>query len=241
MTANTVEKRLSGIMGLDANTIGPQAVANAVKQRMAACGLTKENDYLKHLNTAPAELSAPAETSAPAELSAPAKTSAPAETSAPDELQALIETIVVPETWFFRDREPFIFLAQYVNATWLAAHPHDRLQVLSVPCSSGEEPYSIAMTLQSVGLRPARYRIDAMDISPALLRKAKKGVYGPNSFRNSLLEHYKRYFKPEGTARIVSPEVRAGIRFIHGNIMGPPGFAAEQTYDIIFCRNLLIS
>lgn len=222
MTANIVEQWLSRVIGLDAHTLGPQAVANAVKQRMAACNLTEESDYLERLTTTPAD------------------TSAPAKLSASDELLALIEMIVVPETWFFRDREPFVFLAQYVNATWLAAHPHEQLQVLSVPCASGEEPYSIAMALQSVGLRPDRYRIDAVDINPALLRKAEQGVYGPNSFRGGLLANCERYFKLEGAARIVSPEVRAGIRFIHGNIMGPPEFVTEQTYDIIFCRNLLI-
>jgi chemotaxis protein methyltransferase WspC len=234
MAMNTVEKWLSEVIGLDAQSLGPQAVANAVKRRMAACGLTKESDYLARLRTALA------------------KSSAPAESSAPDELLALIEMIVVPETWFFRDREPFVFLAQYVSTTWLAAHPHDLLQVLSVPCSSGEEPYSIAMTLQSAGLRPvpttrlapptrpARYRIDAVDINPALLRKAAKGVYGPNSFRSGLLAHCERYFKLEGAARIVSPEARAGIRFVRANIMGSAEFAAEQTYDVIFCRNLLI-
>lgn len=222
MTANTIEQWLSKVIGLDAHTLGPQAVANAVKRRMAACNLTKESDYLARLNTAPANTSA--------------STNAPASA----ELLALIEMIVVPETWFFRDREPFVFLAQYVSATWLAAHPHERLQVLSVPCASGEEPYSIAMTLQSAGLPSARYRIDAVDINPVLLRKAEKGSYGPNSFRSGLLTHCERYFKTEGAARIVGPEVRAGIRFIHGNIMGPPEFAAEQTYDIVFCRNLLI-
>ncbi|MFA5043757.1 MAG: protein-glutamate O-methyltransferase CheR, partial [Kiritimatiellia bacterium] len=212
MATNIIEQWLSGAIGLDAHTLGPQTVANAVKRRMAACNLTKESDYLERLNTAP-------------DLA---------------ELLALIETIVVPETWFFRDREPFVFLAKYVSATWLAAHPHERLQVLSLPCASGEEPYSIAMTLQSAGLPPERYRIDAVDINPASLRKAEKGVYGPNSFRSGLLAHCERYFKIEGAARIVNPEVRAGIRFIQGNIMGAPEFAAEQTYDIVFCRNLLI-
>jgi len=234
MTANTVAQWLSGVIGLDAHTLGPQAVANAVKQRMAACKLTKESDYLERLKTSQAV------SPAAAESSAAAKSSAADELSASDELMALIELIVVPETWFFRDHEPFIFLAQYVTTTWLAAHPHDRLQVLSVPCASGEEPYSVAMTLQSAGLPPARYRIDAVDINSALLRKAEKGVYGPNSFRSGLLAHCERYFKLDGAARIVSPEARAGIRFIHGNIMRPAGFAAEQTYDIIFCRNLLI-
>ncbi|MFH1476552.1 MAG: CheR family methyltransferase [Verrucomicrobiota bacterium] len=216
MTVNTVEQWLSEAIGLDAHALGPQTVADAVKRRMTACGLTKESDYLKRLAMKPAK------------------------SSGPDELPALIEMITVPETWFFRDREPFIFLARHVHATWLPAHPRDRLQILSAPCSSGEEPYSIAMALQSAGLTPARYRIDAVDLNPVLLRKAEKGVYGHNSFRSGLLTDCERYFKLEGVMRIVSPEIRAGIRFIHGNLMDPPAFAAEQKYDIIFCRNLLI-
>ena len=210
MTANTVKQWLSETIGLDVRSLGPHDVDDAVNRRMTACGLTEERDHLKRLDTTA------------------------------DEFHALIELIVVPETWFFRDREPFVFLAEYVCATWLPAHPHDRLQVLSVPCSSGEEPYSIAMSLQSVGFRPARYQIDAVDINPALLRKAEKGVYGLNSFRGGVLEQCECYFKIAGAARMVTPETRAGIRFIHGNIMGQPGFAAEQAYDIIFCRNLLI-
>ena len=96
------------------------------------------------------------------------------------------------------------------------------------------------MALQSAGLPPARYRIDAVDINPAALRKAEKGVYGPNSFRGGLPEHCERYFKSAGADRIVGPESRAGIRFVQSNIMRAPGFAAEHNYEIVFCRNLLI-
>ncbi len=210
MKAITVQQWLAGEIGLDASTLGPQAVANAVKRRMAALNLTKESDYLERLYTAPGER------------------------------PALIELIVVPETWFFRDREPFVFLAKHVKTTWLTALPKDRLRVLSVPCSSGEEPYSIAMTLLAAGLPPDRFGIDAVDINPAMLQKAAKGVYGPNSFRSGLLPDCERYFTSEGAARLVDPIVRDCIRFIQGNIMGTPDFAADQTYDVVFCRNLLI-
>jgi chemotaxis protein methyltransferase WspC len=96
------------------------------------------------------------------------------------------------------------------------------------------------MSLQSAGLPSLRYRIDAVDINPALLRKAEEGDYGANSFRGGLPAHSEHYFKHHGDRRTVSPEVRSGIRFIHGNVMNLPGSIAEQTYDIIFCRNLLI-
>jgi chemotaxis protein methyltransferase WspC len=210
MTAYTVESRLAATIGLDVHSVGLLALADAVKKRMATCGLTEEGAYLERLNTAP------------------------------DELAALIEMVVVPETWFFRDREPFAFLAQFVSEKWIASHPDDILKVLSIPSSSGEEPYSIAMTLQSAGLPPERYRIDAVDISSSLLRKAERGVYGANSFRSALPDHCERYFRREGTGRTVIPEARAGIRFIHGNIMTLPKVVTDQTYNIILCRNLLI-
>lgn len=210
MTAKTVEQLLAGVIGLHACTVGPQTVAEAVKRRMAACHLTKESDYMECLHKAPAELS------------------------------ALIEMIVVPETWFFRDREPFIFLAQHAQKTWRHTNLHTRLRILSIPCSSGEEPYSITMTLQNAGLSSVRYQVDAMDINPVALRKAQAGVYGSNSFRSGLLPNCERYFNTDGATRIVKPEARAGIRFIHGNIMNPPWGSMEQAYDIIFCRNLLI-
>ncbi|MEI7435406.1 MAG: CheR family methyltransferase [bacterium] len=210
MTASLLEKWLAAAIGLDAKSLGPHAVDDAMKRRMSVCGLTEESGYLERLKTAP------------------------------DELPALIELIVVPETWFFRDREPFVFLARHVVETWLAAHPVGLLRVLSVPCSSGEEPYSIAMTLQSAGIQSTRYRIDAVDINPVSLRKAETGAYGTNSFRSGLLANCERFFKSEGAVRIISPEARANIRFVQGNIMDPPRFAAEQTYDVVFCRNLLI-
>jgi chemotaxis protein methyltransferase WspC len=212
MTARTVEHWLATVIGLDVQTIGARVLADAVKRRMMFCGVQDEKGYLDRLN------------------------------SAPDECSALIEMMIVPETWFFRDREPFVFLNQFVGTTWLAAHPYPGavLKVLSVPCSSGEEPYSIAMTLQLAGLTPARYRMDAMDISCAMLHKAETGDYGANSFRGGLLAGSERYFKCADTTRTIRDEVRTGIRFIHGNIMNPPASILDQTYDVIFCRNLLI-
>jgi len=210
MMPNGMEQWLAGEIGLDVFSLGSHAVEDAVKQRMAACGLTVAAAYLERVNTDQ------------------------------EELQALIDAITVPETWFFRDREPFVFLANYVGATWLRAHPADRLHVLSIPCSTGEEPYSIAITLQEAGLLPDRYQIDAVDISRASLRKAQEGAYGRNSFRGAALDGCERYFKTEGAMCVVRPEVRTGVKFAQGNIMNLNVIAAKLHYDVIFCRNLLI-
>lgn len=210
MMPNAMAQWLAGEIGLDAITLGSQAVADAVKGRMDVCGLADEAEYRERVK------------------------------ADREERQALIETITVPETWFFRDRAPFVYMAHYATAVWRPAHPAERLDVLSIPCSTGEEPYSIAIVLQEAGFLPPHYRIDAVDISQSSLHKAQKAAYGRNSFRGAALDYCQRYFSTEGAAYVVRPEVREGIRFHHGNIMDPGIIADKPLYDIIFCRNLLI-
>jgi len=65
----------------------------------------------------------------------------------PGEWDLLVETVVVTETWFFREKEAFTCMVRLVVDEWLPAHPNRTLRILSVPCSTGEEPYSIAMAL----------------------------------------------------------------------------------------------
>ena len=103
------------------------------------------------------------------------------------ELEELIETVVIPETSFFRDKEPFVYLSQYVTTEWLKTNSNI-LRVLSVPCSTGEEPLSIAMTLLDSGLAPTQFRIDAVDISKRALLKATLAIYSKRSFRGGGLE-----------------------------------------------------
>src|SRR5688500_4592100 len=86
-------------------------------------------------------------------------------------LRDLIARVVVPETWSFRDEAPFDFLRQHAVA-WTRAHPGRVLRVLSAPCASGEEPYSIAMTLLEAGVTSDRFLIDAVDVSEPLLARA---------------------------------------------------------------------
>jgi chemotaxis methyl-accepting protein methylase len=80
--------------------------------------------------------------------------------------QRLIDVVVVGETWFFRDRGPFAYLARQAPKM-LQAAAGGVLNILSAPCSTGEEPYSIAMTLLAAGLPPASFRIEGVDISSA--------------------------------------------------------------------------
>jgi chemotaxis protein methyltransferase WspC len=70
------------------------------------------------------------------------------------------------------------------------------LRILSLPCSTGEEPYSIAMALLDAGIPGDRFRVDAIDISARALERARAAVYGDNAFRGQPLDFRDRYFTP---------------------------------------------
>ncbi|RXV69267.1 MCP methyltransferase [Burkholderia stabilis] len=155
-----------------------------------------------------------------------------------DERRALIELFVVPETWFFRDREAFATLAR-LAAERQAAVPGRMIRVLSAPCSTGEEPYSAAMALLDAGLDPASFAIDAIDLSARAIEQARLGCYGRNAFRGTATEFRARYFTPANDGWLLDECVRACVQFRHANLVDP-GADTGIRYDFVFCRNVLI-
>jgi len=160
--------------------------------------------------------------------------------SSPEEQQMLIDEIVVGETWFFRDWGPFAYLALQAQDLRKALAPGGMLKILSAPCSSGEEPYSIVMALLQAGLPPAAFSVDAADISAKVLNMARKGCYGRNAFRESLGEGYASYFTDTDQGRQVTDIVSRQVRFIRDNLAASPCLDGYGPYHIIFCRNFLI-
>ena len=201
---------LKQTMGLDASSVGTASIERAVQQRLAACGLKDAGAYLDRVR------------------------------ASTDEVQELIEEVIVPETWFFRDREAFTALARLVYEDWLRTHPEGVLRVLSLPCSTGEEPYSMAMALLDSGFPAERFRIDALDISARSLAHARSAVFGRNSFRGGDLEFRDRHFTPAGSGWQLATIVRRQVEFHQGNILDTYLRPGAETYDVIFCRNLLI-
>jgi chemotaxis protein methyltransferase WspC len=155
------------------------------------------------------------------------------------ELQALIDEVVVPETWFFREPQAFEMLAEFVCGEWLPAHAGGTLRVLSLPSSTGEEPYSIAMALLAAGMAADRFHVDGIDVSTRALERAVEGIYGRNSFRGSGPE-LGPFFTGEPGARRVIENVRRQVQFRSGNICVPGSLPGASAYDVVFCRNLLI-
>jgi chemotaxis protein methyltransferase WspC len=201
---------LERTMGLDVAVIGSSTIERAVDARLSACNLNDAEAYLKRVR------------------------------SSEIELLELIEAVVVPETWFFRQYEAFVALTAMIYKAWLPTHSTGVLRLLSLPCSTGEEPYSIAMALLDVGVPADRFQIDAVDISERALAIARLAEYGKNSFRGNNLGFRDRHFILTQGRWWLSDAARAQVRFQHGNIFSTAFLPGVEIYDVIFCRNMLI-
>jgi chemotaxis protein methyltransferase CheR len=155
-----------------------------------------------------------------------------------DRLPALVTN---NETYFFRETRQFEILIDHVLPERRAAAPSRPLRLLSAGCSSGEEPYSLAIALHNAGLPLAgkAWEIDACDLNPERIGRAREAIYEETSLRACDPEARRRYFTAEGGRFRLKDRYRAGLRFFQSNLLAP-GFALERPYDVILCRNLLI-
>ena len=209
-TCPEIEALLKRVIGLDANSTGATAVSMAVQARMKKRGIKELHTYVAILESSDAEL------------------------------QKLVEEVVVPETWFFRDLQPFVALAKWAVSDWYPSHPDGVLRLLSMPCSSGEEPFSIVMSLLDAGISPERFVVEAVDISGIALERAREGVFGQNSFRGSHLEFREKYFHQTSSGWKLSESVRNQVHFRQTNVLDPSFCSTGSIKDVIFCRNMLI-
>lgn len=154
--------------------------------------------------------------------------------------QAVVDEVIVPETWFFRHFEAFQFLATYVTEKWRPANLTRPFRVLCIPCASGEEPYSVVITLLGSGLDGSRIHIDAADISERLLARARLAVYGKTSFREKSRPSWEKYFVKCDEGWRVREEVTRLVHFEKANLLNLANFRHRAPYDAIFCRNALI-
>lgn len=155
------------------------------------------------------------------------------------ELNELIEEVTVNETWFFRDEAPFAALRDYATS-FFNKHKGHPLRLLSIPCSTGEEPYSMAITLIEAGIPPYSFAIDAVDINRRSLAIAQEGIYRKHSFRGPNAQQYESYFTATRDGYAVDKNIKNLVRFHRGNLIHLGRPLTATTYQVIFCRNLLI-
>jgi chemotaxis protein methyltransferase WspC len=169
---------------------------------------------------------------------------APAEYAArlavdPHEFGTLLGDLTVPETWFFRGGL-FTRLAALVAEAVRGREAPTRYRILSVACSTGEEPYSLAIALLEAGVSPDGWTIDALDLDARSVERARLGHFGELSFRQTDPALRRRYFRPAGRAWELDPTVRSLVRFRQANLFDPFVLAGEGPFDLVFCRNLFI-
>jgi chemotaxis protein methyltransferase WspC len=206
-SARDFEGLLQEMIGLSSASVGASVIRHALARRMAACAQPDLHAYWAYLQ------------------------------EHGEERQELIDCVVVPETWFFRDREAFGAMTEHARPRKGNGSP---LRLLSLPCSTGEEPYSIAMALFDAGFAAADFVVEAVDVSTRNVAYAERAIYGRNSFRGADLAFRERHFEAcEGGFRPLD-RIRQKVRFTLGNLLGPSAFASRQPFDVVFCRNLLI-
>jgi len=197
--------------GIEPESCGVDGIAHVVRQRAFASGAESTQHYLRRLLSDSAEF------------------------------QELLEDIVVPETWFFRDSLAFRAVQCYLDS----CHSRGRgtLRCLSVACSTGEEVYSLAMDLRDANVKPSQLRIVGTDVSRRSLDLARNGSYTARSFRDPdarIVALCDRWCERMGESWQVRNDLRAGVEFRWGNLAQPEFLAGEPPFDVVFCRNVLI-
>ncbi|MDQ3367482.1 MAG: protein-glutamate O-methyltransferase CheR [Myxococcota bacterium] len=154
------------------------------------------------------------------------------------ELQLLVESLLVHETYFFRELPPLVQLVDTHLAPTI--RQYGRARVWSAACATGEEPYSLAMLLDSRGLLDD-VEIVATDISSAAIERARAGRHGRRSLRDGHPPDLaRRYLEVTPPGLSVARRIRDAVRFSTLNLVLPNAGAELGLFDAILCRNVLI-
>jgi chemotaxis protein methyltransferase CheR len=191
-----------------------ESLKDNLLQRMAECDLNNFSDYLDL-------------------LSSPAGSK---------EFDLLLDLITVPETYFFRDRAQFRALERLVIPETIKkkSYPGASLRIWSAGCSTGEEPYTIAMIVAAAKV-DVPIQILATDVSNHALEVARGGVYSGRSVRDVPQEYLKRYFSKKGGQYSLVESIKQMVEFRYFNLVSEPYPLVEMSgWDIIFCRNVTI-
>lgn len=159
-----------------------------------------------------------------------------------NEMDALFEALANNETYFFREDSQIWTLSREIVPERREARPGARVRVWSAGCSTGEEPYSLAMAvLEGQAGGGDTVEIFGSDQSRRALERARQGIYGGFSFRSTPPGIKERYFRAcEQDRYQIVPEVRRLVQFGRCNLMGPAGDLPLVKFDAILCRNVLI-
>nr|WP_249142238.1 protein-glutamate O-methyltransferase CheR [Bradyrhizobium diazoefficiens] len=155
---------------------------------------------------------------------------------------SVVEAMTTNETFFFRDKVPFDHFRDTIMPEVIKARAGRRsVRIWCAAGSTGQEPYSLAMCLKEMGaaLNGWRVEIVATDLSQEVLEKARAGIYSQFEVQRGLpIQMLVKYFKQAGETWQINPDVRAMVQHRQLNLLHD--FSQLGTFDVIFCRNVLI-
>ena len=160
-----------------------------------------------------------------------------------EERQQLLDEVTIPETYFFRNPPQIRALGRQVLPELVRTNADTkRLVIWSAGCSTGEEPYTVAMLLIELipDYKDWDIRIIATDVSQRALAAARRGRYGQRSVQLADAERVGRFFDLDHGDYVVTPEVRALVSFRHHNLVTDPSPFLNRELDLVLCRNVTI-
>jgi chemotaxis protein methyltransferase CheR len=157
-----------------------------------------------------------------------------------DEMRELAAKLTIGETYFFRSPDQLHVFSEIALPRLTRANPARQIRILSAGCSTGEEPYTLAMTLRELGKSaPAEVSILGLDINPEAIAKAQRGRYSAWAMRATPPECIQKYFRREHSQFVLDDSMQTMVRFEERNIAREDHqFWQPNRFDIIFCRNV---
>ena len=161
-----------------------------------------------------------------------------------DEFQEMFNRITINETSFFRNEPQLaVFEKRFLPELIEARRATKTLRFWSAACSSGEEPYTLAMIMhRCLGVRLADWKIEILgtDLSAKVLDLARAGRYPHYAIKSTDPRVLDRYFRPDGRDYLLDPEIRSMVHFEKFNLKDSYAARRFGTFDVIFCRNVMI-
>jgi len=159
-----------------------------------------------------------------------------------EELISIVDILTVNETYFFREQNQLKTFSEEILPELRETNKDKRkLRIWSAGCSTGEEPYTIAMLILEMGLfYDWNIDITGSDINQRVLQVARSGLYRKNSFRTTDRHFLKKYFREEDSLCRITDAVKKHVNFNHLNLLDPFKVKLVGPMDAIFCRNVLI-
>lgn len=155
--------------------------------------------------------------------------------------QDFVEKIVVSETWFFRDPTTMNDLCEVLKRKEDAKGDNERfISILSLGCSSGEEPYSLAIALLNHKFMPHEFFVDAVDLCDKSITEARSGMYYSRSFHEYNTLWQTKYFKNTEKGYQIDEKLKKNVNFYQGNVISKNFPSPQPFYNAIICKNLFI-